>query len=119
MNAAGPDRWLLIAGLALAIGSIAAVLVLVLGGASAAGQYRQRTTGEIGRRLNNLLLFIDARRLFEVNLAVGLLLVAGVGWLTRSWMLVVIALVTAVFIRAVIENRAPPTAIAAIVAWLK
>lgn len=84
--------WLLTAGAALLLAVVLAVLALARGGAVAGSHYHRSFISNVGRRLNDLLLFIDAQRLFQWNLGVGLLVVVSVWLLTASWLLVVLAL---------------------------
>lgn len=89
-----PDSaWLIAAGIALMLAVTLLVLLLVTGGALAGNRYHRRFTGDVGRRLNDLLLFVDAQRLFQMNLLVAALVLAGAWALTRSWLAVAASLV--------------------------
>ena len=79
--------WLLLAGLALLAAVALALLALARGGAAAGSRYRSRFTGNVGRRLNDLLLFVDAQRLFRWNLLIVLLVMLAIRLLTGSWLL--------------------------------
>jgi tight adherence protein B len=79
--------WLTAAGLALLAAVVLALLGLAGGGAVAGSRYRSRFTGNVGRRLNDLLLFVDAQRLFRWNLLVVLLVMLAIRLLTGSWLL--------------------------------
>ena len=79
--------WLLAAGLALLAAVILALLGLADGGAFAGSRYRSRFTGNVGRRLNDLLLFVDAQRLFRWNLLIVVLVMVAIRLVTGSWLL--------------------------------
>lgn len=85
--------WLAAASLALLLGVVLALLSLARGSAGAGYRYHRRFIGEVGRRMNDLLLFVDAQRLFQWNLALGLVVMVAVWLLTGSWLLMVLALV--------------------------
>lgn len=85
--------WLLAAGAALMLAVVMTLLGLARGGAVAGTRYHRRFTGNVGRRMNDLLLFVDAQRLFHWNLLLALLLMATVWLLTGSWLLIVLGLV--------------------------
>lgn len=86
------SSWLIAAGSALLLAVVLALLGLARGGALASTRYHRRFTGNVGRRMNDLLLFIDAQRLFQANLALALLVMAAIWLLTGSWMLVAASL---------------------------
>ena len=89
----GSQLWLLVASVALLVAVLLAIVAGARGAAAAAQDYQRRFTGTVGRRLNHLLLFIDARRLFEVNLLIALATVAIVAVVTHSWLLVAVSVV--------------------------
>ena len=82
--------WLLTAALALLLAVVLALLGLAQGGAVAGSRYRRAFTRNVGRRLNDLLLFVDAQRLFRWNLVLALLVTTTIRLLTGSWLLTVI-----------------------------
>jgi tight adherence protein B len=84
--------WLLAAGAALMVAVFLGALALARGGAAAGTRYHRRFTGDVGRRLNDLLLFVDARRLFRWNLLLAVLVIVAIWILTRSWILIALAL---------------------------
>lgn len=90
MTASG---WLIAAGTALLLSVALALLALASGSASAGTRYHRRFTGNVGRRLNELLLFVDAQRLFQVNLLLALVVPATVWLLLGSWLLALFSLV--------------------------
>ncbi|MBA3477459.1 MAG: type II secretion system F family protein, partial [Lautropia sp.] len=69
-----------------------ALMGLARGGAVAGSRYRRTFIGNVGRRLNDLLLFIDAQRLFQWNLVLGLLVMATIWLLSASWLLMLLGL---------------------------
>ena len=85
--------WLLAAGAALLVSVALAFLALASGSASAGTRYHRRFTGDVGRRLNELLLFVDAQRLFQINLLLALLMPATAWLLSGSWLLAAMSLV--------------------------
>ena len=85
--------WLLTAGAGLMLAVVLTLLGLAQGGAVAGTRYHRRFTGNVGRRMNDLLLFVDAQRLFHWNLLVAMLMMLTVWLLTRSWLLIVVGLV--------------------------
>ena len=85
--------WLLTAGAGLMLAVVLTLLGLARGGAVAGTRYHRRFTGNVGRRMNDLLLFVDAQRLFHWNLLVAMLMMLTVWLLTRSWLLIVVGLV--------------------------
>jgi tight adherence protein B len=85
--------WLAVAGAALMLAVVLTLFCLARGGAVAGTRYHRRFTGNVSRRMNELLLFIDARRLFHWNLLLALVVVAGVWLLTGSWLLVALGIV--------------------------
>ena len=85
--------WLLTAGAGLMLAVMLTLLGLARGGAVAGTRYHRRFTGNVGRRMNDLLLFVDAQRLFHWNLLVAMLMMLTVWLLTRSWLLIVVGLV--------------------------
>jgi tight adherence protein B len=89
----GGTGWLVAGALALLLSVVLALLALARGSAVAGSRYHRRFTGEVGRRMNDLLLFVDAQRLFQWNLALGLFVTVAVWWLTGSWLLMGLALV--------------------------
>jgi len=90
---AGGTGWLVAAGTALLLAVVLTLLGLARGGAAAGTRYHRRFTGNVGRRMNDLLLFVDAQRLFHWNLLLALLVMVGVWLLTGSWLLIVVGLV--------------------------
>lgn len=82
--------WLVAAALALLAAVVLALLGLAEGGAVAGSRYRSRFTGNVGRRLDDLLLFVDAQRLFRWNLLIVLLVMLAIRLLTGSWLLMAI-----------------------------
>jgi tight adherence protein B len=84
--------WLFTAGVAVLVGVALALMGLARGGAVAGSRYHRRFTGNVGRRMNDLLLFVDAQRLFRWNLMLALLMIAAVRLATGSWLLMGIAL---------------------------
>ena len=82
--------WLLCAGAALMLAVVLTILGLARGGAVAGSRYHRRFTGNVGRRMNDLLLFVDAQRLFHWNLLLALVVMALIWWLTGSWLLIVL-----------------------------
>jgi tight adherence protein B len=89
----GGAGWLIGAGTALLLAVVLALLALAEGGAVAGSRYRRSFTDNVGRRLNNLLLFVDAQRLFQWNLALGLLAIGAIRLLTASWLLTLLGLI--------------------------
>ena len=85
--------WLLAAALGLLAAVVLALLGIAHGGAAAGTRYQRRFTGDVGRRLNDLLLFVDAQRLFRWNLLLALLVMAAIRLLTGSWLLMAIGVV--------------------------
>jgi tight adherence protein B len=85
--------WLMAAALAALAAVVLALLGLAQGGAVAGSRYRSRFTGNVGRRLNDLLLFVDAQRLFRWNLLIALLLMLAILLLTGSWLLMAVGAV--------------------------
>jgi tight adherence protein B len=85
--------WLLMAGLALLAAVVLTLMALAYGGAAAGSRYRSRFTGDVGRRLNDLLLFVDAQRLFRWNLLLALLVMASIRLVTGSWLLMAVGVV--------------------------
>ena len=92
-STAGGTGWLVAAGTALLLAVVLTLLGLARGGAAAGTRYHRRFTGNVGRRMNDLLLFVDAQRLFHWNLLLALLVMVGVWLLTGSWLLIVVGLV--------------------------
>jgi tight adherence protein B len=82
--------WLLAAAVALLAAVVLAVLCLARGSVVAGSHYRRRFTGQVGQRLNDLLLFVDAQRLFRWNLLLALLVMATIRLATGSWLLMAI-----------------------------
>ena len=93
LSPAGGLPWLLAAALALLAAVVLALLGIAHGGAAAGTRYQRRFTGDVGRRLNDLLLFVDAQRLFRWNLLLALLVMAAIRLLTGSWLLMAIGVV--------------------------
>ena len=93
LSSAGGLPWLLAAALALLAAVVLALLGIAHGGAAAGTRYQRRFTGDVGRRLNDLLLFVDAQRLFRWNLLLALLVMAAIRLLTGSWLLMAIGVV--------------------------
>ena len=89
---AGGAAWLLTAGAALLLAVVLALMGLARGGAVAGSRYHRSFIGNVGRRLNDLLLFIDAQRLFQWNLVLGLLVMATIWLLSASWLLMLLGL---------------------------
>ena len=85
--------WLLAAALGLLAAVVLALLGIAHGGAAAGTRYQRRFTGDVGRRLNDLLLFVDAQRLFRWNLLLAVLVMAAIRLLTGSWLLMAIGVV--------------------------
>ncbi len=85
-----PDARLVVATIGVLVAIACAVNVLVGGGAVAARRYRLRFTGRVERRLNDMLLFVDAGRLFAVNLLV-VALVFVLAWFVTGSVLVGVA----------------------------
>ncbi len=85
--------WLLMAGVALLAAVVLTLMALAYGGAAAGSRYRSRFTGDVGRRLNDLLLFVDAQRLFRWNLLLALLVMAAIRLTTGSWLLMALGVV--------------------------
>ena len=85
--------WLLAAALGLLAAVVLTLLGIAHGGAAAGTRYQRRFTGDVGRRLNDLLLFVDAQRLFRWNLLLALLVMAAIRLLTGSWLLMAIGVV--------------------------
>ncbi|MGE0310608.1 MAG: type II secretion system F family protein [Lautropia sp.] len=80
--------WRLLVAAACVLVAIAFALHAVVGGGVVAGhRYRARFTGRVGRRLNDMLLFVDPARLFTVNLLAVALVLALVWFLTGSVLL--------------------------------
>jgi len=94
-GSASPDGagWLVAAGAALLLAVVLALFGVARGGAFAGSLYHRRFTGNVGRRLNDLLVFVDAQRLFQLNLLLALLVTAAVWLFSGSWLLVGSALV--------------------------
>jgi tight adherence protein B len=90
LPSSGGLPWLLSAGVALLAAVVLAVIGLARGSVVAGSRYRRRFTGEVGRRLNDLLLFVDAQRLFRWNLLLALLVMAAIILATGSWLLMAI-----------------------------
>lgn len=86
------DAWLLIAMVASAVAVVVGVIAFARGGASAGQQYQRRFTSGVGRRLNDLLLFVDAQRLFQANLLLAGVVLVAARWLTGSWLIAASAL---------------------------
>ena len=93
LSSAGGLPWLLAAALALLAAVVLALLGIAHGGAAAGTRYQRRFTGDVGRRLNDLRLFVDAQRLFRWNLLLALLVMAAIRLLTGSWLLMAIGVV--------------------------
>ena len=93
LSPAGGLPWLLAAALALLAAVVLALLGIAHGGAAAGTRYQRRFTGDVGRRLNDLLLFVDAQRLFRWNLLLALLVMVAIRLLTGSWLLMAIGVV--------------------------
>ena len=89
----GGSGLLVAAGGALLLSVVLALLSLARGGASAGTRYRRRFTANVGRRLNELLLFVDAQRLFQANLLLVLSVPAGAWILSGSWLPAALSLV--------------------------
>jgi tight adherence protein B len=85
--------WLLMAGSALLAAVVLTLMAVAYGGAAAGSRYRSRFTGDVGRRLNDLLLFVDAQRLFRWNLLLALLVMASIRLVTGSWLLMAVGVV--------------------------
>lgn len=88
---------LVIALCALLVSVVLAFIGLARGGARAGSTYQRRFTANVGRRLNELLLFVDAQRLFQANLLLVLLVPVAVRVASGSWLLAgasVVALAT-------------------------
>ncbi len=88
-----PTVWLGISGVALTIAVALGVVALARGGADAGLRYRRRFTGDVGRRMNDLLLFVDTQRLFQANLVFAAIVVVAIRWLTGSWVVAALSLV--------------------------
>jgi len=72
---------------------VLALVGLAHGSAVAGSRYRSRFTADVGRRLNDLLLFVDAQRLFRWNLLLAVLVMLVIRLLTGSWLLMATAVV--------------------------
>ncbi|MDO5102219.1 MAG: type II secretion system F family protein [Lautropia sp.] len=92
---AGWDGWFWLAAVALALAVIAAALVMMPGMAKAGEGYHRHFSGRVGRGMKELLLYVDVNRLFRANLLLGGMACLVVWFLTRSWVLVVAALLAA------------------------
>ena len=84
--------WLISAAVALLLAVALALLGLIRGGATATTRYHRRFTGDVGRRMNDLLVFVDAQRLFHANLLLALAVTAVTWLLTGSLLLVAASL---------------------------
>ncbi|MGE0800196.1 MAG: type II secretion system F family protein [Lautropia sp.] len=84
--------WFAVAALAVLAGVVCAVVATARGGAVAGERYRRRFTSDVGRRLDDLLLFVDAQRLFQANLVLAAAVLGAARWLSGSWLLAVAAL---------------------------
>ena len=85
--------WLIVAAVALLAAVVLALVGLAHGSAVAGSRYRSRFTADVGRRLNDLLLFVDAQRLFRWNLLLAVLVMLVIRLLTGSWLLMATAVV--------------------------
>lgn len=88
------DLRLLAAAVAALLAVCLAVLAVAKGGAGAGRSLAQRFESRVGRRMNDLLLFVDASRLLQANLLLAVLVSAAVWILTGSWLLVAAAVVS-------------------------
>ncbi len=88
--ASGAGAWLWLAGMALALGVVMAVLVLMPGMARAGEGYRRHFSGRVGQGMRELLLYVDVDRLFRANMLLGAGACLLIGWLTESWALVLL-----------------------------
>lgn len=90
--------WRLIVAMFGAIAAAVFALFAMIGGGALVGRrYRMRFTGRVERRLNDMLLFIDAGRLFTVNLLVVVAVFAVVWFWSGS---VVVACAALLFLAA-------------------
>lgn len=87
------DWRLVLAVVALLAGVLFALLAASTAGAQAGRGYRRHFTGSVERRLNDMLLFIDGRRLFAFNLLAAAVVIVAVWGATRSLALVAVSLV--------------------------
>lgn len=94
-QSAGWDAWFWLAAVALALGVMAAAWVLMPGMAKAGEGYHRHFSGRVGRGMKELLLYVDVNRLFRANLLLGGMACLVVWFLTRSWVLVLAALLAA------------------------
>ncbi len=85
------DARLLAAGTALLLAVGLGLFAVARGGARAGRRYQHRFEAQVGRRMNDLLLFVDAGRLFQANLLLAVAASGSVWLLTGSWLLVVAA----------------------------
>lgn len=78
--------WAILGGTGLVVTVWLGVLTLGTSTRRAGVWYARRFTGDVGRGLQDQLLFIDAARLLRANVALMLVAGAGIGLLTESWL---------------------------------
>lgn len=100
-----PDARLLCAAAALLLAVGLALYAVALGGARAGRRYQHRFESQVGRRLNDLLLFVDAGRLFQANLMLALVASTTVWLLTGSWLLVAAAVAVLPMVPGIVLAR--------------
>ena len=91
--AGSPDWRLVIAVIGAVVAIVLGAYLLVGAGATAGRRYHSRFTGRVERRLNDMLLFVDAGRLFTVNLFVVVIVFALVWFISGSLLIAVLGLV--------------------------
>ena len=99
------DARLLAAGFALLLAVCLALFAVAHGGARAGRRYQHRFQSRVGRRMNDLLLFVDAGRLFQANLVLAVVASGAVWLLTGSWLLVVAAVAALPLLPGVVLAR--------------
>ncbi len=99
------DARLLAAGLALLLAVCLALFAAAHAGARAGRRYQHRFETQVGRRLNDLLLFVDAGRLFQANLLLAVAASGTVWLLTGSWLMVAAALAALPLLPGVVLAR--------------
>ena len=99
------DARLLAAGLALLLAVCLTLLAAAHAGARAGRRYQHRFESHVGRRLNDLLLFVDAGRLFQANLLLAVAASGTVWLLTGSWLMVAAAVAALPLLPGVVLAR--------------
>ncbi len=91
-----PALRLWLAALAAGLAVLLSAWLVIDASARASGRYERRLASRIERRLGDLLVFVDVRRLLTLNLMLAVGAPAAVWLLTGAWPLVAAAAVTAV-----------------------